>query len=110
MNKLQAGLVEAIIGALMGLILNSVVKGFVQSSALPSYAIIILYLFNIVMSIATVIGLPKFGILYIIGWIFGSFIIKDILDPFDIFINIVVPIMILIIGIVVSIKKAGERY
>lgn len=110
MNKLSAGLSAAIIGAIVGLILNTFVKELIQSSSLPSYAIAFLYAFNVIASITTIISMPKFGVLYIIGWIIGSFIIKDVLGPFDIFINIVVPIAILILGAVLAVKRAGERH
>ncbi len=108
--RFQEGLVETMVGAIMGLILNSVVMSFARDGSLPSYVVPILYMFNIVAGIAGVIRMRAFGFLYVIGWIIGSFIVKDIMEPLDIVINIVLPIIILIIGIVLSIRRAAERY
>ncbi len=107
--RFRAGLIEAIVGAIAGLILSTIVKSFVQDGSLPSYAFLIYYAFNMVLSISTVIGIRAFGFLYILGWIAGSFIVKDILEPIDIVFNIVIPSIIFVVGLVVSARRAMNR-
>lgn len=92
MNKLQKG----IAGAITGIVLTTIVVTFAKDGTLPGYSIWLFGLINVIWNIATINSLRYAGLLYTIGWLIGSWLMKDILSPVDIAFNIAGPIVILI--------------
>jgi hypothetical protein len=97
MRNIESGIKEAIVGAVAGLILSTFVKALAQDSSIPSYAVGILYAFNIIVGVVSIFALRTVGTLYLVGWIIGSLIVKDVMEPLDIFLNIALPIIFLAI-------------
>ena len=98
-NKIQKGLVEAIIGIVLGVILITTVNSFAQDGTLPKYFVWLFGLFSFVANIATLNYFRFAGVLYSIGWLIGSWLVISLLSPIDIAFNIVGPIIILILRV-----------
>ena len=99
MNKFQKGLVEAIIGIVMGILLIIIVGAFAKDGLIPEYFVWLFGLLSIIANIATVNSFRYAGLLYTIGWLLGSLLLRDLLGPADIVFNIVGPIVILILRV-----------
>lgn len=97
MNGFQKGLVETIIGIVMGILLITIVGVFAEDGLIPEYFVWLFGLFSIIANIATINSFRYAGLLYTIGWLLGSLLLRDLLGPADIVFNIVGPIVILIL-------------
>jgi hypothetical protein len=99
MNKVQQGIAEAITGVVMGILLTNIVDTSVKTGSLPGYFSWMFGLFNIVLNIVTINSFRYLGLLYTIGWLFGTWMLKDILSPFDLWVNIGGPIVMLVLRV-----------
>lgn len=108
MNKLQKGIAEAITGIVFGIVLTTIVGAFAKDGTLPGYSVWLFGVINVILNIATINSLRYAGILYTIGWLIGSWLMKDILSPVDIVFNIIAPIIILILRAYFWIKIHNE--
>ena len=99
MNRLQKGLAEAVIGIVMGFLLITIVHAFAKDGLIPEYFVWLFGLFSIIANVATVNSFRYAGLLYTIGWLLGSLLLRDLLGPADIVFNIVGPIVILILRV-----------
>ena len=97
MNKLPRGIQESIYGIIAGIIIATMMKALVEDGLLPSYFVWIFILVGIIGNIVTIKSLRLTGTVYTIGWLIGGLILKDILDPIDFIIYIVIPIIILVL-------------
>lgn len=97
MNKIQKGMAEAITGAVLGILLITIVNSFAQDGTLPKYSVWLFGLFSIVANLATLNSFRYAGALYSIGWLIGSWLVISLLSPIDIVFNIAGPIIILIL-------------
>ncbi len=95
MNKVQKGIVEAITGVVVGIVLITIVNAFAQDGTLPKYFVWMFGLFSIVANLATLNSYRYAGVLYSIGWLIGSWLVISLLSPIDIAFNIAGPIIIL---------------
>lgn len=98
------GIIEAILSIVFGIILIMFVTSMVKDNLLPGYAIWISGLVDIGLSIFALIYLDV-GILFPLGWLAGSFIMKDLLDPVGLILNIGAPIVIIAIRVVTWFKN-----
>jgi len=105
MNKLQRGLAESIAGIVTGFVLITIVTSFAQDGLIPGYFVWLFGLFFIIGNIATLNSFRYFGLLYALGWLFGSLLLRDLLSPIDFVFNIIGPIVILVIRIWFGIKN-----
>lgn len=99
MNKFQKGLAEAIIGIVMGILLITIVDAFAKDGLIPEYFVWLFGLFSIIANIATINSFRYAGLLYTIGWLLGSLLLRDLLGPADIVFNIAGPIVILVLRV-----------
>ena len=110
MNKLPKGLAEAVAGIVLGFLLITIVDSFAKDGLIPTYFVWLFGLFSIVANIATLNSRRRYlGLLYTIGWLLGSLLLRDLLGPADIVFNIVGPIVILILRIWSWIKGEGDK-
>lgn len=108
MNNIQKGLVEAITGIVLGIILMTTVNAFAQDDTLPKYFVWLFGLLSFAANIVTLNNLRFAGLLYSIGWLIGSWLVVSLLSPIDIAFNIVGPIIIIILRIWFWIKSASS--
>ncbi len=99
MNEIQKGLAEAIIGIVMGIMLITIVGAFAEDGYIPKYFVWLFGLFSIIANITTIHSFRYAGLLYTIGWLLGSLLLRDLLGPADIVFNVVGPIVILILRV-----------
>jgi len=97
MNRLQKGMAEATTGIVLGTMLTIMVDAFAKDGTLPSYFVLLFGLFSVIGNIVTIKSFQYAGVLYTVGWLIGSWIMRDILSPVDIVFNIAAPIVILIL-------------
>ena len=105
MNRLQRGLAESIAGIVTGFVLITIVISFAQDGLIPRYFVWLFGLFFIIGNIATLSSFRYFGLLYTLGWLFGSLLLRDLLSPTDFVFNIIAPIVILVIRISFGIRS-----
>jgi len=111
MNKFQKGLAEAIIGIVMGILLITIIDAFAKDGLIPKYFVWLFGLFSIIANIATINSFRYAGLLYSIGWLLGSLLLRDLLGPADIVFNIVSPIIILVLRVwfwIKDIRRLGQ--
>lgn len=97
MNKVPKGIKEAITGIVMGFLLTTIVDSFVKDGLLPGYSKWFFVLIGIVGGIGIIKLFRSEGVLYLIGWVIGSWLLRDLFGPADYAFYIVVPIVILVI-------------
>lgn len=95
MNQFQKGLAEAMVGALAGFILVVFIDSLAKDGSLPRYFVLMFGLVNAVASLVTVDSFRSVGLLYAIGWLVGAWLMRSIMGPFDIAVNIGGPILVL---------------
>lgn len=100
------GLRGAFIGIVVGFAVTAIVDTFAKDGLIPQ---VFVPLIGIIIVIYTFSIKPYFSTLYTIGWLVGSLLIRDLLGPLDIFLNIVVPIIILVIRFGLLIKMIKDR-
>jgi hypothetical protein len=96
MNKLQKGIAGAVTGVVLGIFLTSTIDALAKDGTLPGYFVWSFGLMNIILNIATINALRYAGMLYTIGWLIGSLIMRDVLGPLGIAFNIAGPALIII--------------
>lgn len=88
---------EAFSGAVIGFALAAIIDSFAKDGLIPWYIQGLFSLAGILGSLGTINQFKSIGILYIIGWIIGSWLLKDLLGPVDFVLLIVVPIAIIVV-------------
>ena len=97
MSNLQKGVTESLVGIVLGLLLITIVEDFASNGVLPGYSVLLCALFNIVLNIATINSFRYVGLLYTIGWLVGSLMLREMLGPAEIVLNVGGPIVIIIL-------------
>jgi hypothetical protein len=99
MNQLKKGLLEAVTGTLFGFGLAALIDYFTRDGMIPWQIQTLFTLIGIIGSLFTIYKFKSIGILYIIGWIIGSWFLKDLLGTVDFVLLIIVPIAIILLRI-----------
>jgi hypothetical protein len=99
MKQLKKGLFEAVTGAVYGFALAAIIDYFTQDGIIPWYIQIIFTVIGIIGSLITIYKFKSIGFLYIIGWIIGSWFLKDLLGTVDFVLLIIVPVAIIMLRI-----------
>jgi hypothetical protein len=98
-NQLSKGLWEAVTGTLIGFALAWLIDYFTQDGIIPWHIQTIFTVIGIAGSLITIYKFKSIGILYIIGWIIGSWLLKDLLGTVDFVLLIIVPVFIIMLRI-----------
>ncbi len=98
MDKFQLGARQAILEIVGGLITPPVVDAMTQGEQVPGWAIA---WFGLALALANIIlmfSMPSWGVLYTLGWIFGSFLLlsSGALGFLGVVLYIVAPIVCLV--------------
>jgi hypothetical protein len=101
MNKFGIGIKAAFLEILFGFLTALVLNDLVNTGQLPSYSVILISLIIIIGILGHISNMGSWDILYTLGWLFGSFILfnSGLLEPLDIILYIVFPIVLFIIRI-----------
>jgi hypothetical protein len=100
MNGFQAVAQEIIGGIIVGIIYAWGLDTIQEMPDLPSGSVVIYTLFGVAISIAltlaTIEHLQVMGFTYLLGWIGGGLLLRDMFStPFDWLIYIIVPVLLL---------------
>jgi hypothetical protein len=98
-DQLRKGLWEAVTGALIGFALAWIIDYFTQDGIIPWHIQTIFTVIGIAGSLITIYKFKSIGILYILGWIIGSWLLKDLLGTVDFVLLIIVPVFIIMLRI-----------
>jgi uncharacterized membrane protein YeaQ/YmgE (transglycosylase-associated protein family) len=101
----QRGMGEAIAGIVGSIILSAILSSFAQDGLIPSNMVFIFTLAGFIGAIALIFSFKTAGFIFILGWTFGAWLLKDMLSTFDFIVYFVAPILALVIRIALSIKK-----
>jgi hypothetical protein len=103
MRSLQWGLAEVFAGTIGAIVISAVLDGFEEDNLIPSSMV---FLFTVIAgSVVTLFSFWKTGIIFTLGWIFGAFLLKDVLSPLDFIVYLVAPITALVIRAIVFIRR-----
>ena len=102
---MKKGIWEALTGAIFGFVLAAVVDYFTKDGLFPWYVQAAFTVFGVIGSIVTIYGFKSKGILYLMGWIAGSWLLQGLLGTTDFILLVVVPICIVLIRIWLGIKR-----
>jgi hypothetical protein len=98
-NQFKKGLLEAVTGTLFGFALAAIIDYFTRDGLIPWQIQIIFTVIGIIGSLITIYKFKSIGILYIIGWIIGSWFLKDLMGTVDFVLLIIVPLAIILLRI-----------
>jgi hypothetical protein len=98
-HQLSKGLWEAFTGTLIGFGLAWIIDYFTQDGIIPWYIQTLFTLIGIIGSLITIYKFKSIGILYILGYIIGAWLLKDLLGTVDFILLIVVPLFIVLFRI-----------
>ncbi len=93
----QRGMKEAIAGIIGGIIIYALLTESAKDGLIPSNYVILFTIAGFLSSILLMFSFATTGIIFTLGWIFGAFLLKDILGTFDFVVYLVAPIVALII-------------
>ncbi len=99
LKQLKKGLIEAITGTVIGFVLAAVIDYFARDGIVPWYTQIIFTAIGIIGSLITISKFKSIGFLYIIGWVAGSWLLKDLLGTVDFVLLIIVPVAIILLRV-----------
>jgi hypothetical protein len=97
MKGLQRGLTEAVVGIFCGVIQTIFVKSFEQDGLIPSYMSWAFVGIGVIANIGTINSLKVAGVTYTIGWLVGAWMLRSMLGPLDLAINVAAPILLLVL-------------
>ena len=104
-NKIQAGIVEAITGIVLGGLLITIINSYAQDGTLPKYSVWVFGLLSLLANVLTLNKLRWAGLMYSAGWLLGSYLVISLLSPIDIVFNIAGPIVVIVLRIWFWIKS-----
>lgn len=97
MSEIQKGIAGGVAGGVIGFLLITIVDSFAKDGSIPGYSVWLFGLLSIIVNIATLNTHRYLGLFYTIGWLLGSLLLIDLLDPVGIVFNIAGPIVIIIL-------------
>jgi hypothetical protein len=83
MNQIEDGFKQVVIGIISAIIFNAILGTFAKDGSIPSGFVFGFTVVGIVGSILTIFSFQATGVVFTLGWIFGAWILKDTLAPFD---------------------------
>ena len=102
--KFQEGFVEAVIGIIGCIVINSILAAFAKDGLIPSYLVILFTIAGFLGAIALFFSFKTTGFIFTLGWIAGAVLLKDLLGPAEFIVYLIVPIVALVIGVVVAVR------
>jgi uncharacterized membrane protein YeaQ/YmgE (transglycosylase-associated protein family) len=105
MRSLQWGLAEVFAGTIGAIVISAVLDGFEEDNLIPSSMVFLFTVIGFAGSVVTLFSFWKTGIIFTLGWIFGAFLLKDVLSPLDFIVYLVAPITALVIRAIVFIRR-----
>ena len=106
MSEFEIGFEQAVAEIISGFITPIIIDAFAQTGLIPQYYLTILSLIVILGNITFIILMSSWGIVYTLGWLFGSFLLlySGLLGTIDLILYIVLPIIFLVLRVAILIK------
>jgi hypothetical protein len=104
----QRGLEKAVTGIIGSILINSILAGFAKDGLIPSYLVISFTVAGFLGSVVLMFSFKTTGVVFTLGWIFGAFMLKDLLGPIDFIVYLIAPIVALIVRAVSFFKGRGQ--
>lgn len=102
MNGFEYGVKRAIGEVIGGLITSVIVSAFASSGLLSPAYVLLFGLINVIGTVALILVMPYWGTTYLIGWLFGLWILlqSGLIGILEVVIYFGIPLAILVIRIV----------
>ena len=108
MNEFRKGISEVFAGIIFGIVFSAVLSGFAEDGLIPSYMVYLFTVAGFLGAILTMYSYKTAGIIFIVGWILGAWLLKDVLTTFDFIVYLIAPIIALIIRAVWFFKSSND--
>ena len=95
-GSFQLGWINSIQGIIVGIVIAAILDAVVKDGLIPSYFVWFIALIGLWGSFSTISTFRKARWSYAIGWIIAAIILRDLLDPIGLVVNIAVPLIILV--------------
>ena len=105
MNGFQKGFSEVAIGIIGGIIISALLSGFAKDGLIPSNMVFLFTFVGFLGAIVLMFSFQTAGFIFILGWIVGAWLLKDMLTPFDFVVYLVAPIVALVARVVLFFKR-----
>jgi hypothetical protein len=112
MNGFRYGAKRAVNEIISGFITSLIIDGFAISGFLTPDFIFLFGLLNVIGVTTLILTMFYWGITYLLGWIFGVWLLLNsrLIGIIDIIIYLGIPIVVLILKIIVWLKESSEKY
>jgi hypothetical protein len=112
MNGFLYGAKRAVNEIISGVITSLIINAFVISGFLTQDFIFLFGLLNVIGVTTLIFGMFYWGITYLLGWIFGVWLLLNsgLIGIIDIIIYLGIPIVVLILKIIMWLKESSEGY
>jgi len=104
-DKLKQGMYEAIIGIVAGYMVTVMLDTFVEDGLIPWWIRALFVIGGAIGSWGLIEKLKLKVVPYIIGWVIGAWLLRDLISTADILIYIVVPVLIIVLKVWTTIKR-----
>ena len=101
----QRGISEAVTGIVGSIIFGIILSSFAEDGLIPSNMVFLFSFAGFISSIGLMYSFKTAGALFILGWVFGAWFLKDMLSTFDFVVYFIAPILALGIRIVLFIRR-----
>lgn len=108
MKAFEKGFKEAVEGIIAGIMFSSILTAFKKDDLVSSDMVFLFTCVGVLGEILTISSFKTAGTVFTLGWIFGAWLLKDMLEPFDFIVFLVVPIAVLAIRVGLFIKKMNS--
>lgn len=105
MKRFKTGLSNVIKGIIGGILLSLILHIVIEYNLIPSEISYLLTIIILLSSLITLLSFWKAGILFILGWILGAWLLRGFLSGDDYLVNLVAPMLTLLIRMALFIGK-----
>ena len=106
MNGFQKGFSEVATGIIGGIIISALLSGFAKDGLIPSNMVFLFTFVGFLGAIALMFSFQTAGFIFILGWIVGAWLLKDMFSPFDFVVYLVAPIVALVVRVALLFKRS----
>ena len=109
MKKFKKGLIQAVEGIILSVVVTVLINSLAQDGLIPAYASWGLLAFGVIGNIMTLNSMKVASVTYTVGWLIGCWFLKDMLGPVDFAVNVVVPVLILGLKSLYWVKRKSRK-
>ncbi len=105
MKQILKGFKEVLIGIIGGVLFTVILNAFKECNTLPSNVVIWFTIFGILSAVITMFSFKTAGVIFILGWILGAWLLKSVMEPFDFIVYFWAPVLTLALRVLLLVKR-----